>query len=282
MNGQRLDTFVCVHQRDVNFLLELVLRAYEFNFRPKGRLIMISNDVPYLKAFCERTGVGQGAILSSDSDWLSKKELELPGWYRQQIIKLRSYQFCETTNFYNLGADTVLLQPIDESDLIADGMPILYYTSHPLPDQHWRFERERVEHIGRILNVQPTRAERYVDFINDLFGFNRDALSSLNTYLEQRYGSEPYDALLSGFDSTTVRNRFGEWTLYSVYLLDVLKRQVVVRNTKPGFLHQVHSKLSLRMYRFNTKVAHFVGKDFDIGYIKQQIARRNPELRKHL
>lgn len=283
MNEQLLDTFVCVHQRDVNYLLELVLRAYEVNFRPKARLVMVTNDLPYLREFCERTGVAQGATLTSDNDWLSAKEQQLPGWYRQQIIKLRAYEFCQTPNFCNLGADTVLLQPIDADELVAGDFPILYYTRHPLPDLHARFERERIAYLGRILRVEPAHALSYVDFINDLFCFNGDTLRSLNGYLEQLYGSDPYYTLLSGLnDSPSLRNRFGEWTLYSIYLLDVLKRQVVLRNTKSGFLHQVHSKRSLRFYQFNTKVAHFVSKDFDIGYIKQQISRRNLELSKYL
>ncbi len=281
--SQMLDTFICVHQRDVNALLELVLRAYEVNFRPKGRLILITNDLPHLKAFCERTGVAQGAVLTPDSDWLSQNEQQLSGWYRQQIIKLRAYEFCQTPNFCNLGADTVLLQPIETGDLIAsNGFPILYYTSHLLPDLHAHFERERIEHIGRILGTNPTVAEGYVDFISDLFTFNGHILRCLNGYLEELYGEEPYHTLLSSIDGSTVRNQFGEWTLYSVYLLDVLKRQVTLRNTRAGFLHQVHSKLMLHMYRFDTKVAHFVGKDFDIGYIKQQIARRNLELSQYL
>ncbi len=279
MSEQRLDTFVCVHQRDVGYLLELVLRAYETNFIPKGRLLMISNDVEHLREFCERTGVGQGAILSSDSDWLSKSELELPGWYRQQIIKLRSYEFCDTPNFCNLGADTVLLQPIGAEDLVTNGFPNLYYTSHRFPDPHVRFEKERVAQIGRILQSETQNAERYTDFINDLFCFNGDALRDLNAYLVRLYGDDPYASLLHGFDDASAnRNKFGEWTLYSVYLLDVIKRPLVVKNTKPDFLYQVHSKLGLRTYRFNTKVAHFVGKDFDLDYIKQQIARRNLQL----
>ncbi len=280
--NQVLDTFVCVHQRDVNYLLKLVLRAYEVNFRPKARLILITNDLPYLRAFCERTGVAQGAVLTADSDWLSQKEQQLSGWYRQQIIKLRAYEFCQTPNFCNLGADTVLLQPIDTSDLLADDFPVLYYTHHTLPDLHARFERERIEHIGRILRTKPTVAEGYVDFINDLFTFNGHILRTLNGYLEELYGQEPYHALLSSIDGSTLRNQFGEWTLYSVYLLDVLKRQVTLRDTKAGFLHQIHSRWMLRTYRFDTKVAHFVGKDFDIGYIRHQIARRNPELGQYL
>ncbi len=279
MSDLKLDTFVCVHSRDVGYLLELVLQSYQVNFQPKARLILITNDAPHLQAFIDRTGVVSNAVVTSDSDWLSSREMELPGWYRQQLIKLRAYRFCETENFCNLGADTILLQPIGINDLISGGFPILYYTRHRLPDPHVRFERERIKHIARILRVEPVNALRYVDFINDLFTFNRDALMHLNTYLAELYGSEPYVELLSGMDdSTTPRNRFGEWTLYSVFLLDYLQKPVTLQNTRPTFLHQVHSKLGLRLFPFNTKVAHFVGKDFDVDYIRQQIALHAPKL----
>jgi hypothetical protein len=260
-----------------------VLRAYEVNFRPKGRLVMITNDLPHLRDFCERAGVGIGATFTSDSDWLSDKEMKLPGWYRQQIIKLRSYEFCETTNFCNLGADTVLLQPIELSDLVDDeGFPILYYSTHPLHDiRHVRFEKERIRNIGRILQTPTTNAERYVDFINDLFCFNGGALRDLNTYMERFYGSDPYATLLRGFDDD-VRNKFGEWSLYSTYLLDVLKRPVTLRNTKPDFLYQVHGKLSMLTYRYDTKVAHFVSKEFDVDRIAEKISQHNLELSRHL
>ncbi len=274
------DVFVCVHSRDVGYLLELVLRSYEVNFIPKGRLVLITNDVPHLQAFIDQTGVARQASVTADQDWLSARELELPGWYRQQLIKLRAYRFCETENFCNLGADTILLKPIHSSDLISGNFPILYYTRHRFPNAHVRFERERIRHIARILRVAPINALRYVDFINDLFPFNRSALMQLNAYMEDLYGNEPYAALLAGLDErTTPRNQFGEWTLYSVFLLDYLHHPVTLRNTRPNFLHQVHSRLGLRLYPFNTKVAHFVGKDFSVDYIKRQIFLHAPELR---
>jgi hypothetical protein len=274
-----LDTFLCIHHRDVDYLLETVLQSYQANFLPKNRLFLITNDPSHLKTFLDRIGMLQDVILTADQDWLSKKEMELPGWYRQQLIKLRSYKFCETENFCNLGADTVLLQPITYEDLVDKDFPVLYYTKHRLPDQHVRYERERLGHVGRILQVEPTNALNYVDFINDLFTFNRDTLEGLNTYLEGKYGSEPYHTLLSGLDDKLEnRNKFGEWSLYSVYMLDVLKRRLTLRNTRPDFLYQVHSRLSFFLYRFNTKVVHFVSKKLDVDQIKQQIARHSPQI----
>lgn len=268
-----MDTFVCVHRRDVDYLLELALRSYEVNFQPKGQLILITNDLPYLRAFVERVEMSSPPVLSSDDEWLSSRERELPGWFRQQIIKLRAAKFCATENFCNLGADTVLLQPIQYADLVDGAMPVLYYTRHWLPDKHFLYERGRVKAVARILGVQPERALRYVDFINDFFTFNRQALESLNAALEARYGADCYATLLGKLDSASEsdRNKFGEWTLYSVFLLDYLKRDVTLRDTRGGFLHQIHSRFAMRRYRFDSKVAHFVSKDFDAAYIRRQI-----------
>lgn len=276
-----LEAFVCVHHRDIGDLLEWVLRAYEINFQPQGKLTLITNDPAQLKAFVERTGVATHATISADEDWLSKAEMELPGWYRQQLIKLRAYEFCESENFCNLGADTVMLQPVTDDDMVdANGFPVLYYTQHRFPDQHLRFERERVTNVARILQTQPTRAAQYVDFINDLFCFNRTALQGLQGYLEQLYGPNPYQQILQGLGSASVSgNQFGEWTLYSTYLLDVLKEDVTLRNTRPDFLYQVHGKLNMLAYRYNTKVVHFVGKDFDTEQIRRKLNRRTREVK---
>ena len=51
MTQPLLDTFICIHHRDVGYLLETVLRAWEINFRPRNRLFMITNDPAHLKAF---------------------------------------------------------------------------------------------------------------------------------------------------------------------------------------------------------------------------------------
>jgi hypothetical protein len=114
-----------------------------------------------------------------------------------------------------------------------------------------------------------------------LFTFNGEALRGLNTYMERFYGDEPYVRLLRGSDDSQ-RNKFGEWTLYSTYLLDVLRHPVTLRNTKPDFLYQVHGKLAMLTYRYDTKVAHFVSKDFDIDRIMEKISRHNLELSQHL
>lgn len=283
MNEKTIDTFICIHRRDVGYLLELVLKAYQLNFKPKGRLVMISNDRPYLQNFLAGLDFLSPVTVYGDEEWLSEKEMSLPGWYRQQIIKLRAYRFCPTENFCNLGADTVLLRPIEYGDLMQNGQPVIYYTRHLPPDQHWLYEWHRVNHTARILQVRPVTARRYVDFINDLFCFNGADLQELNWYLEKLYGPEAYFNLLRDMgDKPTNQKKFGEWTLYSLFLLEVLKRQPEIRNSRAGYLRQVHSSRVLKRYQFDSKVVHFVAKSLDVNYIKQQIITRGLELGRDL
>jgi hypothetical protein len=275
--GSPIDTFICVHSRDLDHLFELSLRSYALNFRPKGRLFLVSNDVDALRRELDRAELGAGAELMADDDWLSVKERTLPGWYRQQIIKLRSYQFCETRGFCNLGADTVLLRPVTSDDLVAGGRPILYYngprrTSIIAPDfwmDRW-YEMVRLDHVARILRVTPTVARRYVDFIFDLFCFDREYLAELNRYLTRLYGAEAYYSLMHELGDSD-RKQFGEWTLYSTYLLDCIGAPVEVRSSAATFLRQIRNDRILRRYRFDSKVVHFVDKAMDPAEIVRRI-----------
>jgi hypothetical protein len=51
-----------------------------------------------------------------------------------------------------------------------------------------------------------------------------------------------------------------------------------MRNSRDGFLRQVHSQRNLNRYRFDTKAVHFVGKGFELDYIKRQIMESGSEL----
>jgi hypothetical protein len=287
-----IDTFVCVHERDLGPLFEMTLRAHERHFAPEGALILISNNLPKLRDFLDRAGLASGAALSADGEWLSRGELALPGWYRQQVIKLRAHRFCASERFCNLGADTLLLDAISTEDFVDDGRPVLYYNRATTLGQailgleplRRRYERHRVAHVARILGVEPRRARRYADFINDLFCFERDHLAGLNAHLERRHGPDPYTRLLGalgdGRPDTNpfggwTQNRFGEWTLYSVYLLDLLGADVALRNAAAGYLLQIHSARQLRLSRFDARVVHLVAKGFQPAQIAAKIAARD-------
>ncbi len=289
-----IDAFICIHERDLGPLFEIVLRSYARYFRPKGSLTMISNNVSQLRSFLARTGLASDALLLADDEILLPQERTLPGWYRQQVIKLRAAEFTTTERFCNLGADAVLLREVTEDDFVANGRPILYYSKGTTPRDyllnlpHLRYERTRVRHIGALLGVEPRRAMRYGDFILDLYCFERRVMRDLHGYLEQLYGPEPLyqilrslgdgraDSGLLGRDWT--QNRFGEWTLYGVFLLDTLGTPVVMRNAARGYFEQIHSARALRHARFEAKIVHVVAKDLDFSAVRARLAEHDPEL----
>jgi hypothetical protein len=286
--SEPLDTFICVHSRDLGHLFELTLRSYEQNFQPKGRLFMVTNDLQALRDMLDRTGLGADAQLMADDELLSTHERTLPGWYRQQIVKMRAHEFCVSENFCNLGADTVLLQPVVREDLVAEDRPILYYNgprgySIATPDfwmDRW-YEMIRIDYVSKILRVTPNVSRRYVDFIFDLFCFNRGHLADLNRYLARLHGPDYFYALLNGLGDAD-RKQFGEWTLYSMYLLDCVRAPVEMRNSAASFLRQIRNRRILKGYQFDSKVVHFVDKSLSPSEITERIIASNLPLGRQL
>ena len=275
---ETFDVFFCVHHRDIGPMLTASVMSYMLNFRPKGELVFVTSDAPRLQRFLAETFPDLRARVTSDETWLSRREQALPGWFKQQIIKLRSYEFCSTPNFCNQGADTLLLQTIEAQDLVANNFPVLYYSRRVVPNVHTLFELRRVLQVSRILKVSPRRSLLYVDFINDFFCFNADALKELNSTLARLHGPEALIKLLENLDPRRDQTKFGEWTLYSVFLLDRLKIRLQLRNATTGYLEQIHSRRNLRSTLFNSKVSHLVSKDFDWPLVRTQLARRGVSL----
>jgi hypothetical protein len=177
---------------------------------------------------------------------------------------------------------------VRSADLISGERPILYYNgprpgSLVSPDfwmDRW-YELTRLNYVARILQVRPTISRRYVDFIFDLFCFKREYLVDLNEYMIGLYGPEPYHHLLGALGDTD-RKRFGEWTLYSMFLLDCIGAPVEARSSSRSFLRQIRNERILRTYQFDSKVVHFVDKGLDSDDIIRRIVASDLPLGQYL
>jgi len=107
----------------------------------------------------------------------------------------------------------------------------------------------------------------------DLMVFEAKLLCCLRRDLRLRYGTRGLAAVLPK-TCTTLEDkvRFGEYTLYAVYLLDVLRMPVPSRNSNSHFLAQVHSQTDLANFEFDSKVVHFVDKRFSMEYLKERLS----------
>jgi hypothetical protein len=267
-----LGAFMCVHARDVDGLFPLALRSLGRHFPAAGSVHVVTNVPDAVQRQLEREPSALPVRISADADWLSPAEAALPGWYRQQLIKLRAHRLVDARFAVNLGADTLLLRDIPLTDLVDGDEAVLRWSRHRIRDQHWWYERARVRAAGGILGTTPRRALRRVDFINDFFAFDRRVLMALEEHMTGRYGEEPWAALLAG-RGTTPRERkgFGEWTLYATYVLDVLGRRPPVLEASNGYLAQLHSHRAVRGFAWNSAVVHLVPKDLDVRRIRARV-----------
>jgi hypothetical protein len=178
-------------------------------------------------------------------------------WFRQQFIKLHADRVAAGERIVVLGADTLVLDPVDQSELVAaDGRPRLRFFRYPHPARHLAFERARVLNVAALLGVAPDRSFMLGDFVCDLFVMQRSVLASLRRHLAGRGG------LLSHLNSLGNRrgadNRFGEWTLYAVFVLDILSDHPSLELAEDTWFKQVHSANDLRRPEWHrAKIVHF-------------------------
>ncbi|WP_051683960.1 DUF6492 family protein [Blastococcus sp. URHD0036] len=267
-----LGVFMCVHARDVDGLFPLALRSLDRHFPDAGSVHVVTNDPDAVQRSLDREPVTVPVRVSADADWLTPAEAALPGWYRQQVLKLRAHRLVDAPFAVNLGADTLLLRDVPRTDLVDGDAAVLRWTRHRLPDVHWRYERARVRAVGDILGTRPEQALRHVDFINDFFPFDRRVLQSLETFMTERYGPEPWATLLAGRGTTPKEQRlFGEWTLYATYVLDVLRQRPPVREASNGYLAQLHSPRAVRGFAWDSAVVHLVPKGLDVERVRTRL-----------
>jgi hypothetical protein len=178
-------------------------------------------------------------------------------WFRQQFIKLHADRVAAGERIVVLGADTLILDPVERSDLLAaDGRPRLRFFRYAHPARHLAFERSRVLNVAAFLGVTPERSFVVGDFVCDLFVMQRSVLLSLRHHLAD--GGGLLDHLSSLGKRRGADNRFGEWTLYAVFVLDVLRADPPLELAEDTWFKQIHSANDLRRPGWHrAKIVHF-------------------------
>jgi hypothetical protein len=272
-----VDVLVCAGAADVHRLMPFSLKSCIRNFELLKNIVIVTSTKSDVLAEVDRHGLFSGGVqiaVLEDREVLPEAMADWPGWYRQQVIRLHADQICGTPIVACLSADTVLLQPITKENLFSDGTPILYYNRYPHTSKHLAYERRRVENIARILQVEPRRSMPLGDFIMDFKLLESARLRELRAYLAILYGEEPFSQIMPRRCETLEQKAgFGEWTLYSVFLLDVLDATVPIQNSWNRFVAQIHSAREFADFHFDAQIVHFVDKSLDFSRIQFVLAR---------
>ncbi len=273
--GATFDVLVCASTADIGGLLRVCLGLILRNFEPLGRIHIVTprpEAVRRLLDACPDLGAGRIAVRSDGE--VCPEALDLHPWFRQQCIKLHADRLAQTSAIVCVGADTLILDPITVNDLVdRDGRHLLRYFRYGRPNPHLYFERQRVLNVAHLLRVEPRRSFMPGDFICDLFLFDADVLRALRTRLAER---RALGQVLHGFGPRQgPDNRFGEWTAYAVFCLDVIDADVRLAPSTPDFFGQIHSRWDLmRGDRFSSRVVHFVAEPNGTEAILDDLVRQ--------
>ncbi len=194
-----------------------------------------------------------------DRELAGARGMSLPGWFRQQYIKLHADRVCESESLVCVGADSLVLEPVHERDFLSASIPILRYFRYEGAAPHLYFERVRVLNAAGLLQTKPERSFLPGDFICDFFPMKLSHLRSLRAHLDTLYGADGLYSILERLGpAAKPDNRFGEWTMYSVFVLDVLHESVPLRLAEDNWARQVHSPHDmLKKKRYSARIVHF-------------------------
>ncbi|HEX6715484.1 MAG TPA: DUF6492 family protein [Pyrinomonadaceae bacterium] len=266
-----VDVLMCVGSKDVNYLMPYSLKSCISNFTLLNDVVIVTSVkrevLNILDQHKIRSRSGSITVLD-DEEVVPASLMDFPPWCRQQFIRLHADEICATPVVACLSADTITYKPVTREHLFTGSTPNLFYNRYPNTSKHLDYERGRVENIARILQVRPENSWTLGDFIMDLTLFESKRLRQLRAYLKTLYGENPFHAILPrDCEDMQQKATFGEWTLYAVFLLDVLKIKMPIRNSRNKFIAQVHSAKEFAAFHFDAHVVHFVDKSFDVPQI---------------
>lgn len=269
---------ICVSPNDVAYLFDYALVSALRNIHFISHLYIVTPDPNVVKNRLNQLQLQTPIKIDvvSDSVLFSKEELELCGWSRQQIIKLRSYRLNPGSDILNIGADTIILQKLVLDDVCDPNVLIVNFRNHTTRDKHYDFEIERCRNIANLLGITvPNELMR--DYIFDVFIFKEQILNKLEDYLYKKFGenyySKVFPKIVNDYRDTV---KTGEWTLYTLFALEILKINYMFRDGS-RLVHQIHSQKDFSNYDYSDKAIHFVRKDFDKGIISEKIRYSIPK-----
>ncbi|MCA9095545.1 MAG: hypothetical protein KDA68_18830, partial [Planctomycetaceae bacterium] len=127
------------------------------------------------------------------------------GWMFQQLLKLAIHRICETSRYYTIDSDTVLVRPIR---LEVDGKTVLYHS-----DEHHEPYFKKLRHL---LGIEPRTP---LSFVAHQMCFQPDRVAEMLKLIESRFPEKPWHhTLIDTLDLQEVSD-FSEFETYGQWML---------------------------------------------------------------
>jgi len=209
-SAEPLEVFLLTAAKDVSvapYAIEGVRRNLK---HPLRRISIIGPDIEQLRLLakdCDCTFVDENSLLP-----LKLSDLNLPiqginrsGWMFQQLLKLAIHRICETSRYYTIDSDTVLLRPIR---LEVDGKTVLYHSD----EHHEPYFRK----LRQLLGIEPRTP---LSFVAHQMCFQPDRVAEMLKLIESRFPEKSWhQTLIDTLDLQEVSD-FSEFETYGQWML---------------------------------------------------------------
>ena len=187
VNAQKLDAVLPLMLKDYA-RFEILQKSFKVFCKDLGKcwIVTLDHEFEQIKAlvsdeqYCviaESSLVPEFKIFRSSNRFSIFKSL--PGWFKQQVIKIAIADKIETDFYITLDSDIICTKPVYYQDLIRDGRAVCYI--HRTHDHHdWYGWGEKV------LNIHNTKNRDFLHNVTPVV-INKHAMLELQTYLTQVY-----------------------------------------------------------------------------------------------
>ena len=194
MLSEKIPCLICVSETDLNYLFEFSLKTCLKNVDFLSEIFVVTPNTELAKIVISKKTPPFCQIpihVLSDDAFLSKKENEMCGWSKQQILKLRCHEMTKSENILSVGADTMIIKNLLLQKFYSSENIIVNYRNHNSEKKYFDFEINRVKNICDLLEIKPNaNSEYFRDYIFDIFLFNSYLLIELKKYLSKKYCSK--------------------------------------------------------------------------------------------
>lgn len=177
---------------------------------PISKITLIGPDVEPLRKLAidtDCTFLDENSILPiklSDLN-LQIQGMNRSGWMFQQLLKLGIHQRCETSRYYTIDSDTVLVRPLK---LEVDGKTVLFHSD----EHHEPYFRK----IRTLLGIEPPTP---ISFVAHQMCFQPARIAELLKIIESRFPGKPwYEILIETLDLQEISD-FSEFETYGQWML---------------------------------------------------------------
>ena len=272
---EKIDVIMCVGKNEINTFFILSIKSCIKNFGLLDKIYIITPDKTSLEKILIQNKIKLIYHLLDDKEIIDANLMNEDSWYKQQLIKLYADKISNKRFIAFLSSDTILLKKIAYEDLFntLTEQPIIYFRKYSYKkSKHYKYEQQRLSNVAKILKIKPASLLSYTDFILDFNLWDSIHLKDLRKYLKSIYG-DSYFGIISPKNCKTLEDKknFGEWTLYSAFVIYVLKQQQTIKAFDDSYFTQIHSYKDLSNFIFNTKIVHFVHKNLPLDEISSKL-----------